>query len=213
MIRNSTFLWTIIKSSFTLKLKVMEVITSLAQCIAEFLLKNEAIDGKKLDIYIYGFEVLISGLINILIGLFIGLLFSQVVECSIFLFVFITLRKYCGGYHADTYLKCNLIFTWNLVCVMIILEFPFIIPLYIFVIICILSLIAFTLYSPIESIYKPITKEAKKVHKITSLIIGIVFTIISIILYDMNYNYCVAINTALLSVTIAMIIEKFKGRM
>lgn len=42
------------------------MITSLAQCIAGFLLRNKTIDGKKLDIYIYGFEIMISSVISIL---------------------------------------------------------------------------------------------------------------------------------------------------
>lgn len=87
------------------------MITSLAQRIANFLFKNNAIDEKKIDIYIYGFEIIISSCINIIIATILGILFSQLIECLIFLLSFIFLRKYCGGYHANTYSKCNIIFT------------------------------------------------------------------------------------------------------
>ena len=65
----------------------MDMITSLAQHIAVFLLKNEIIDSEKLDIYIYGFEIIISSVISILIGLIFGITFSQFLECTLFLIV------------------------------------------------------------------------------------------------------------------------------
>ena len=93
------------------------MITSLAQYITGILLKNNIIENEHLDIYIYGFEVLISGALSLFIGLILGLIFSQLVECIVFLIVFVTLRKYCGGYHADTYLKCNTVFAINIAIV------------------------------------------------------------------------------------------------
>lgn len=93
------------------------MITSLAQYITGILLKNNIIVNEHLDIYIYGFEVLISGALSLFIGLILGLIFSQLVECIVFLIVFVTLRKYCGGYHADTYLKCNTVFAINIAIV------------------------------------------------------------------------------------------------
>ena len=64
----------------------MDMITSLAQHIAVFLLKNEIIDSENLDIYIYGFEIIISSVISILTGLIFGITFSQLLECTFFFF-------------------------------------------------------------------------------------------------------------------------------
>lgn len=66
----------------------MDMITSLAQHIAVFLLKNEIIDSENLDIYIYGFEIIISSVISILTGLIFGITFSQLLECTFFFFFF-----------------------------------------------------------------------------------------------------------------------------
>ncbi len=71
------------------------MITSLAQYITGILLKNNVRENEHLDIYIYGFEVLISVALSIFIVLILGLIFSQLVECIVFLVVFVALRKYC----------------------------------------------------------------------------------------------------------------------
>ncbi len=186
------------------------MITSLAQYIASFLLKNNAIDGKKLDIYIYGFEIIISGMVSIFIALMLGIIFSQFIECITFLVVFVFMRKCCGGYHADTYLKCNSVFAINLIIVMMILKLLLNYPLYMSLAISIFCVIIYALYAPIENKYKPIKKEARKKHKITAIILGILFSIISFVLYFKITKYSIVIDTALLSVALSMIIVKIK---
>lgn len=60
------------------------MITSLAQNIAIFLTENDIIDNKNLDIYIYGFEVMISNALNILIAAALGFAFSQILKMVVF---------------------------------------------------------------------------------------------------------------------------------
>lgn len=98
------------------------MITALAQYIAGCLLRNDIIESEKLDIYIYGFEVMISSISGFAIALVLGLAFSQLLECILFLIIFVSLRSFCGGYHADTYLKCNIIFAVTITLVMLILK-------------------------------------------------------------------------------------------
>lgn len=184
------------------------MIISLAQYIAGFLLQNDAIDGKKLDIYIYGFEILISSIINILIALIIGFVFSQAIECVIFLVIFIYMRKYCGGYHAETYLKCNVIFAINIILVMLIVKESANYPMYVYLLISIICLAAVALFAPIANKYKPIDKEKKKRYRLIAVTLGILFSALAIVAYFFNPHYCIAIDSALLSVAVSMVIEK-----
>lgn len=186
------------------------MITSLAQHIAGFLLKKEVIDGKKLDIYIYGFEIMISSILNILIALLIGLAFSQLIECVVFLVVFIYMRKYCGGYHAETYLKCNFAFTLNLLALISIIKLSINFPIYIIIGINICCIVIIAIFAPIANVYKPIIIEDRKKHKITAIILGLVFSSISMMLYFINQHYCIVIDTALLSVALSIVIEKIR---
>ena len=185
----------------------MDMITSLAQHIAVFLLKNEIIDSENLDIYIYGFEIIISSVISILTGLIFGITFSQLLECTFFLIVFILMRSYCGGYHANTYLKCNLIFAANIFIIMLFLKFNFIYPFYLHIIISIACLVCFVRFAPIKNEYKLLTHNECKKHKMTSIIIGICFSLISSALYFKNVKYSIVIDMALLSVAVSMAIN------
>lgn len=185
----------------------MDMITSLAQYIAVFLLKNEIIDSENLDIYIYGFEILISSVISILIGLMLGIVFSRLLECTMFLVVFILMRSYSGGYHANTYFKCNLIFAANIFFAMLILKCNFTYPFYLHIIICVACFVLFIRFAPIKNKYKSLTYKEFKKHKTTSVIIGICFSLISSVLFFKALKYSIVIDTALLSVAVSMIIN------
>lgn len=184
----------------------MNMITSLAQYIADFLLKNDIIISEKLDIYIYGFEIIISSVISILIGLIFGIIFSQFLECTLFLIVFILMRSYSGGYHANTYLKCNSIFAANVFIAMLVLKFNFVYPFYMHIIICVACLVLFIRFAPIKNEYKSLTYKECKKHKTTSVIIGICFSLISSVLFFKVLKYSIVIDMALLSVAVSMVI-------
>lgn len=193
-------------------LKVIIVITSLAKYIVSFLLKYDAIIEENVDIYIYGFEIIVSSSINILIAMGIGLAFSQFFESIVFLVAFVNLRKYCGGYHAKTYLKCNIIFTINIIVVMIILKLLIFLPFSMHIITNVLFILTFSLFAPIKNEYKPISKKSEKKYKVIAVLLGVFFFSASTVLYFINFYYCVVIDTAMLSVAISMIIEKQKKR-
>ena len=186
------------------------MITSLAQYITGILLKNNVIKNEHLDIYIYGFEVLISGALSIFIGLILGLIFSQLIECIVFLVIFVTLRRYCGGYHADTYLKCNTIFTVNVAIVMIILKFNFTYSFAFHIMLCVLCILTYFVLSPIENIYKPITDEEKKKYRLIAVTLAFVTVILSSVIYMYFIKSAIVMDIAMLSVAVSMIIEKLR---
>jgi accessory gene regulator B len=57
--------------------------------------------------YQYGLEILISGLIGIINILIISILIHRLTQGIVFLIVFIVLREYTGGYHAESYISFN----------------------------------------------------------------------------------------------------------
>lgn len=79
--------------------------------ILNFLTEQEAI-GKAdevQDFYRYGIEITISSMLNIVLVLLMGALTGHLLESVIYLAVFIAVRVITGGYHADTYFRCNLL--------------------------------------------------------------------------------------------------------
>jgi accessory gene regulator B len=186
------------------------MITSVAQSMASYLFKNKIIDGKKLDIYIYGFEVILSNTLNILIAVVLGIIFSQIIEVIIFLAVFILLRRYCGGYHAETYLKCNIAFAINIFALMMILKFADTLPFFIHLIIVAVSVLTVIVLAPIENKHKLLTDDEKKSHKSKAIILVAIISVIVLIFLNISEYYSVIIDLALLSVAVSMIIEYFK---
>lgn len=190
------------------------MITSIAQSIASLLLRNKIVDGKKLDIYIYGFEVMISNTINVTLGLLFGFIFSQLLEMIVFITIFVLLRSYCGGYHAATYLKCNIIFALNIVVVMLILRFITVLPLFTHLVIVAGCLLTVVMLAPIDNKNKPLMRKEKKAHKIKAILLTAVISGIALVLLTVSEYYSFVIDIALLTIAVSMIIEKLrKGEM
>ena len=80
-----------------------------AEYLTDFLYRHAAVSLQKRAIYVYGIELTLSTgasfLSIVLFSLFLASPFSSLV----FLLVFISLRSFSGGYHAETYRNCFLI--------------------------------------------------------------------------------------------------------
>ena len=186
------------------------MITALAQIISGYLIKNKIIDNTKLDIYIYGFEIMISNIICFGMGLVIGAVCSEFIECILFLIVFILLRRYCGGYHAETYLKCDIIFMTNILLVMLMLKFISAYSLFFHFIIAIISIIFIIQLATVENKYKPLKKKEKKRHKILAIITNILIISVSSAMYFIITKFALTIDISVTTVVLSMGIEVLK---
>lgn len=98
------------------------MIHSLAGRLASiFVLYGES-SVEDVDIYTYACEAIISTLVNITISITILLFFGRIIDGAIFMLVFTILRKFTGGHHADTHIKCILTFNVILVCALLISD-------------------------------------------------------------------------------------------
>ena len=95
-----------------LKLKDEETIMShrLAKSVATYLLRENIIENEDVETYIYGAEVLLSGILGIINILVVSVLMDSGNRGVLFLLIFIPIRMYIGGYHASSYLTCNICF-------------------------------------------------------------------------------------------------------
>ena len=80
---------------------------ALSEKIAVFLFNNN--DKYPIDVYVYGIELTLSSLAGMLVVLFMGLISGFLIESIIFMISLSIIRIYSGGYHARSYLKCNLL--------------------------------------------------------------------------------------------------------
>lgn len=88
------------------------MIHRLAKSIATYFIQENIIERKYFDMYIYGAEVLISGIVGIINVMLVSIILNTLHNGIVFLLIFIPIRMYIGGYHASSYLACNLWFTF-----------------------------------------------------------------------------------------------------
>ncbi len=81
----------------------------MACSFANYLCKRHIIRPDYYEVYVYGTELVLSFIITTALVLIAGLVIGEVMNSMIFLAVFILLRRFTGGYHANTYLKCKII--------------------------------------------------------------------------------------------------------
>ena len=88
------------------------MLETIAKKIVEFYVRSGAVpdDEDHRELYQYGVEIFLSSAGNLLIIALLGLLFGSLTASVLFLLVFLLIRRHSGGYHADTYLRCNVVF-------------------------------------------------------------------------------------------------------
>ena len=186
------------------------MIHRISKRIANFLLFNNVINKEEIDVYIYGYEMILSSLIDFMIVLITSILFNEFIYMTSFFVMFVSTRLYTGGYHADTFLYCLLVFiTLCLIMVglsEIALNLSIVIPSLIMFIVTVYHL------SPVENKNKIISKEAKIKYRNISVILSIIWSITAIITYFSFIQICQSIVFTALIITVLMIVGENKQR-
>ena len=77
--------------------------------IAKWLEKNRVINSDEIDVYTYAAFNILHTATPLLFTIVIGILMNLVLESILVIVPFVLLRKYTGGYHATTPLRCALL--------------------------------------------------------------------------------------------------------
>lgn len=184
--------------------------------ILSFLSKNLYIDDDMFEVYKYGIEITISSLLNIFLILIFGLLVGDIVSAIIFLLCIIPLRSYCGGYHASTYLRCNLIFLLCFLSCHLMSELinsasqehiKFINEM-----ILLLSFIPTYIFAPVKNIHKILDRKQAVKCRYISFAIQFIYSVAAVILVMLDISYGSTISVTLSAVAVMILIEIFMQR-
>lgn len=187
------------------------MIHNISVKITNCLLKKDILVCEEKDIYEYGFELLISSALGFLIILTAGLIFNILLESMLFYFIFISVRPFCGGYHADSHLKCKLTFVLTYVIVMFFSRiFAANYMLIYNLLVLTVYILSIILYAPIEHPNKPIDKAEIARNRKISIILAFTLSAISIVVSAFSVKYSAIISLTLFSVAMLMIITKLK---
>ncbi len=184
------------------------MIHGISQIIANFLLSKEIITDDERDIYVYGYETLFSGVIDFILTMGLGIVFNRLFVAFVFFVMFVSVRMYTGGYHADNYLKCKILFA---IITIAVLSASYIkLPLYGEILIIILFLITTYYLCPIENPNKPLTILQKRKYRIIGLIYSVFWSIAAIITYfNITYISMTIVSNAFI-ITLLMIVGVYR---
>lgn len=163
------------------------MISVIANKIVNWLYKEENLEKEFYEVYCYGIELLLSTSIGIILVFLIGGLFFNVFDSFVFLLFFITIRKYSGGYHADTYLKCEIIISLLFVFTMILAK-TFSPPCTAIHIVFMLSYTIVLILCPVTNNSKPLDKYRIIKCKVITTVLMIISHITCFLLYYIGNN-------------------------
>lgn len=178
------------------------VIELLTNKTLKYIVRKNVIDGNDkdiLDFYKYGIEISISSMLNVIIVLTISLICNSIIEGLLFLLVFIPTRQYTGGYHAETYFACNLVFGSSYFITLILCKIlSRHITFYNSLLFLILEIVFVLICCPVKNKHKPINdKKSKLKYKIIGVSFFVFFGMIGLNLLNVNKLYSCLILFAL----------------
>lgn len=187
----------------------------IAEVIVRFMTKYEVISTETdvLEFYTYGVEITVSSILNIVLVLLLGLILHDFTNAMIFLIVFIFVRSMTGGFHADTYFRCNLLMcvSFTLLSIMTAKLYSYM-TILVAVVIYVLVIAAILGLCPVENVNKPIPKENRLGLKVKGIIVCTALTILSVwgIIYQITHATMVLLT--MLWIAILVIAAKIKER-
>lgn len=158
------------------------MLNKLGKRLTNTLINNHQIDESERCLYEYGFFILLSNMVYLIITLILGSVFNILIESIVFYITFSLIRRYAGGFHASSEMKCTLITTTSiflcLLCTKLCETNNIQMP--ILVLTSIATVLIFAL-CPLDTPEKPLTKEEYKYfRKISWLILLLIVLTISI---------------------------------
>lgn len=178
----------------------------LSQSIVNFISRNMTIDDEEmLDVYKYGIEITLSSILNFVLIIVSSLILRDLTAGVVFMALFIFLRSYTGGYHAETYLRCNIVFVCTFIITYFLAEFFEYIDSDISILaITVIFYIPIRVFSPVKNRHKILTEVKRKCSRIVSTIVYFLSLLLTVLLcyHDIRYGYLLAATDIAVSVLI-----------
>ena len=184
---------------------MIKIITFLGKSISHFLCEKKVIAEQEVEVYQYGFEILISTTLGLLITVAIGIVLNMFFLSVLYYVIFVMVRQWTGGYHADSYLKCNITFagiTFFTLGMTKLSDMSEMYSLTIHGLMLVFALLSVWKYTPVENPNKPLTKEQ------VALIAIIILEALSCGLYVFFPKVSALIAYTLFSIAVLILISK-----
>ena len=158
----------------------------MSEKIADWLIGQKAISSDERELYAYAVHCLFSLIYPIAFASVVGIISGMIMESIVMIIPFMIIRKFSGGYHADSFGKCLIISSIVIAGALLIGKNIYNgVTLNAFYIAASILLIIF---SPIDSINKRLDDDDKMFCKKITIVIVLVIFVITEILWHMGYR-------------------------
>lgn len=153
--------------------------------ISTLLCENNIVEKDKQELYSYALEILLSSFLHFLTTAIIGLVSGMLLESLLMFLAFSIVRRYAGGFHAKTPLRC---YFSSIAAIILVL---FLISVFTkwendvaFYLVLAFSNLTIWIVSPIESSNKKLSYKEKKVFKVISIALSSIITALAVMIYE-----------------------------
>lgn len=167
------------------------MISKCADKVTNFFVRKSIIICEEKEIYKYGFELIISTGVNLFWVLIIGFIYKEIILALVAFMIFATVRTQCGGYHANTYFKCNLflIIVFNMIMFVAHYFNTFYMHKLLYILLYFYIPIFLWVFSPISSLHNTIeTEYEKKQIKIKVLKRTFIWEILGLVCWGLGWK-------------------------
>ena len=166
------------------------MIKLISSKVARILCKDEK-HTDNYELYEYAIYIILSSAFHMATVIVLGLDFNLLTESLVFYLSFIVIRKFAGGYHAKTPVRCYLFsFASNIIILCLVKWLSSINTLFIFIFIIfeLLCVVLILQISPLDTENNPLTGQEKKMYRMLTSIITILIFIISSLCFFKGYR-------------------------
>lgn len=186
------------------------MIEKLAQKIYTYMSSHTKTDTDLEDIYRYGIEITLSTALNFLLIIVISVFFNSPLSGICHICCLLFLRSFCGGYHADSYLKCNSLMVVFFVIAYLgskLLDYYNLADVRLLAIILIVAFLPILAFAPVKNKHKSLSERKTKKCRILSIVIYTIFSVLGLYLTYIDLLYGLIIIITLIEISVSVLIE------
>lgn len=175
------------------------------KCIS-FFISNNLIKSEYEEVYCYALNIILSSLIHIATVIVLGRSFDLLLESLVYYFSFISVRKFAGGGHTDTPLRCYIFSVISTLVVLGLMKLLFLVNnevvKLLFEISGFICVIIIAVLAPLDTEAKPLGDKEKRLFKKIAILNSFILLTLSAILMilecnNMGYSIVLAIYMSL----------------
>lgn len=154
----------------------------ISQKIIYRLVSDKIIKQEEAEVYIFGLQQMLINIANITVLFIIGICMHMIVETVTFAVSFMAFRKYAGGYHSKTQLRCFVLTNTVVLIVLSVMKYLRI-NICIYMELYLLAAMIIFLYAPIEAENKKLDSMERIVYRKRAMIVLVSQTLLAVMLW------------------------------